>query len=1511
MSSTVQDIGLKVKGIPDVQQLEDKLNQLNVAGKNWVRVTKFMDSSGKLLGVQLKYIDKALNEQEIKLEHTAQGWQNLGKNVKGTFNAFTGAAKLASETSEKIRTSFEATVVQAQKNKQELNKALNALVKQNQKNEEAAEKFKQRIQKNSLDMQARERDKAFKKEQSEIARQVKYLQRIQNNSINMQARERDKAARKEQNDADRLAKWKARILRNSLNLEAREKQKAYNADQRAQERVTKNQDKEFQRQRKQMIKHIEFITKTQDLAKLREKDAAFPGALNLVKIAGLRPNQKQHLGQLFDHANNQAAAKSIQLQKQLAEQILRTGLSFKQAGDQGQSAGDRVTLSWQSVVRVLQASVLYRAIASLGFALSEAARDSIEFQIKLAEIQTLSQKNQLSTGEWQREIRELSDAFGSPIFDTTKATYEALSNQVAEGAEVFRFMNQAQKLAITTVSSLGDAVDSTTAIINAFGLSSESVNRVSAILFKTVDLGRVTLGEMANDLGRISSLSDSLGVSLEEQSAAIATLTKQGLKYDATQTLLSNILQKLIRPSERMLELYKEWGVTSGESAIRTFTFAGVMNKVAEAARNSNDEMAEIGELFNRIRAITGVSALDLEIYAKDLYEIRNASGEAAGALELVQENAGKKLQVELNKIKNIFTVDIGNQFVDFFTNINEGTNIWGKSLQVVTGTTGGLAVQVEELLAISKKLLATWIAYRAGAFAVNAAMAVYNNTIVQARNNQISLMRTLSTTEKGMIALKLTAQTLAPALASLAIYGFFKLMTMAEDTRRSIAQAADDMRARMDKINSTEFDKFIANLEREQSNLNTTFGDSIGLIARFSAGVSIASDTVTGDLEKAFKDVGKTIDKVSSKVFKDFEDSLDKVEDKIRDISSEIDDISKSLIDTHYEDVLASLDAALEAAPDTESRLAILRDEIASVTKEATDKLATATTTEVADDARRLFEIRDDLVKRFIELRKKEYEDKIRLAEREAKDIERIDERTLEARKRYQMALLKLQEKIASGKNVRLSDRLRLEELRKKAFADGADAPEVTAAELEKKLGEELLSLDAERHFFAVERAKAEEKRLALLEAEKAAEEAKLAGAKASFELLKNTFAEIDSFEGGTVADFEKLLSTAKIAAGGTGLDPIKEFELFRAAEAKRVELIKKSRKEELDASKGALNTSLKDVQESYKKILEERKSLLSKQKEADQNFAKEGKATLTALDKAFKEFAGSFDTDTDTDADIARRKIANAAPEKVNAALNALNAGDFEKFVQLTQQLQTDLAKIEEASKGDFFNKISKDDRGRFIIGEPGALGESPETASVLVDRLRQQLEIRTEIAKQLEGTVAPLKEAEAIQNRAKIIADELNAAYGLSLNLRNEEKKTLTQMADEMQRILETTIRLHAISQSPIPPSSVPGPGGGGFFAFGGYNMAGGGFPGGRGGGSDVRPVWSRRGEFFMNPYASRTYAPLLRAMNSQQGPSTASNSFGDINITVNGGDSSQQTIQQIARGLRREIRKGLRL
>ena len=69
----------------------------------------------------------------------------------------------------------------------------------------------------------------------------------------------------------------------------------------------------------------------------------------------------------------------------------------------------------------------------------------------------------------------------------------------------------------------------------------------------------------------------------------------------------------------------------------------------------------------------------------------------------------------------------------------------------------------------------------------------------------------------------------------------------------------------------------------------------------------------------------------------------------------------------------------------------------------------------------------------------------------------------------------------------------------------------------------------------------------------------------------------------------------------------------------------------------------------------------------------------------------------------------------------------------------------------------------------------------------------------------------------------------------------------------------------------------------------------------------------GEFVVNSKATKSFFSELNAMNNggqpthreQGGPVT---NVGDVNVTVNGGDSSQQTVREIGRALRRDIQRG---
>jgi hypothetical protein len=81
-----------------------------------------------------------------------------------------------------------------------------------------------------------------------------------------------------------------------------------------------------------------------------------------------------------------------------------------------------------------------------------------------------------------------------------------------------------------------------------------------------------------------------------------------------------------------------------------------------------------------------------------------------------------------------------------------------------------------------------------------------------------------------------------------------------------------------------------------------------------------------------------------------------------------------------------------------------------------------------------------------------------------------------------------------------------------------------------------------------------------------------------------------------------------------------------------------------------------------------------------------------------------------------------------------------------------------------------------------------------------------------------------------------------------------------------------------------------------------------------GSDNIPAMLRAGEFVVNRDAARQILPELMAANfgstrfNSGGEAVTNNNIGDINITVDGGNTSETTVRRIGESLRREIKRG---
>lgn len=321
---------------------------------------------------------------------------------------------------------------------------------------------------------------------------------------------------------------------------------------------------------------------------------------------------------------------------------------------------------------VIIGSLVSRGVATL----TNAFRDSIStasiFLERIAEIQTISQNAQLSTEAWAESLATLSARFNIPLLDVAEGAYKALSNQIAEGAETFNFLQEAARLSVVTVASLEEAVTALTGILNSYGLSAAHARDVSNSLFKAQELGNFRLRDIASSIGSVTIFAKQLGVTYDEVFASLDSLTIQGVDAARAMTFLRGVFLKTARPTDVMKGIFADLGVTSGRAAIDLLTFTGFLEHLRVKAIESGDAMTFLGEAFGRLRPLQGALGLTFNPIDDTLKEIQEAGSDTDTAFRIIMEGLGRRFNAELNKISLFFTTKFGPTLVKGIVEIGD-----------------------------------------------------------------------------------------------------------------------------------------------------------------------------------------------------------------------------------------------------------------------------------------------------------------------------------------------------------------------------------------------------------------------------------------------------------------------------------------------------------------------------------------------------------------------------------------------------------------------------------------------------------------------------------------------------------------------------------------------------------------------------------------------------------------------------------------------------------------------
>lgn len=1233
--------------------------------------------------------------------------------------------------------------------------------------------------------------------------------------------------------------------------------------------------------------------------------------------------------------------------------VLSSFQALKAAIDVTTLKSNALNNSWSKLIKMAESRIISNIVSSAFNTISNSISTSIEqaklFQIQISQIRTISQDNQLSFGAWSQKIREVSDNLGLGLTDVAEGAYSALSNQVVKSGQAFEFLNTAGQFARTTVATTAESVNLLSSVINSYRLSVGDAEHISAILFKTIELGRVRASEMANTFGRTAFLANGLGVSLEELSSMIATLTVQGIKYTDANTLISNVLLKLYKPTEAMKELYKQWGVETGEQAVQMLGFAGVMRKLAAETKNGS---IEINQLFNELRGLKGAEGLigAFDTFEENLTKITNSVDNYQRAVQIRGESPADYLNIELNKFQNILTQDLGQALVN--------------GLGVITKYVGGLQglVKWATILGVAflglKATTAVYTTYTVASSAATATAVVAEQTRVATLQQQI-VAEMAAGNATAVATLQLQLQNGA-IVANIGMWNRAKIALAAVPwiaAAAAIAYLAYELNKSKEAITGvSEAMDIIVDSMRELNAIQKTASPEAILaaqdFAKTKANIANIGQTTLRALaemtklnDKAIEDIqsgAKATKDVLANSMKGFADGL---KNSIADIKSRITEAKNAVKDSFkfMEGLKDSIGKTIYGAQfnlaDQQQKVLLINKESARLRQEAQQNFDTGLGLQLTNP---------EEAKAKIETARKQIQELIALAEQKNSIVNEMNKANFEE-------FLKTNPTWAQipGGNTFIGNTQQLQKTLESLYS-----MQLTNEDRLKKVQQERIKqLEDYR--------KKEEERLTKFEA--------AYKQFSDFTLTDKTGAISSQYKnpltGGINAekakqDLDDIITKLKDTGITKNMSLNDRIQFTLLVEQRKTQIIAEAEAFRIKQSLEAEKTKVSNQIQVWQDGLNKQKAIAS---DAVGNImSKNGliDKTLTLLDQ-YDEIAnrGTFDTQAKARAALEDAKnnavsigdifknlsyrFAGAGTQgpapTLSAKANDANLELMEKSNVKAKQLKETIAaariEIERIRQNGVLDPLSGKlvpsehdlllikrqfdiiEAGRKQLtelytapGAPVAIGEK-DKLTIDSDQLRKSAELQLQKLLEERGKIGQAggdverikREAEALN---KAVTDPLIARFPQIADAATIANKTIKSSFDLITDSIGDLIRaldalqdkMKNMPQRPaVPVSGIDAPT---YAATGSY------FPGSPRG-EDRIPIWAKRGEFLVNAESAARNFSLLQRINNQPKYMASGGSVtnvGDINISVDGNNNPSMTVREIGTQLRREIKRG---
>lgn len=368
---------------------------------------------------------------------------------------------------------------------------------------------------------------------------------------------------------------------------------------------------------------------------------------------------------------NQLGTTTQQSLQQATTAVTNFGSQTQAAANRATPAVTRLSVSFETLARVVQTQFIVRAMSALRDGLRDAVTEFIEFEKSIAQIETISSKSLGSFDDLAGTARGLAIAFNTPVLEQSRALYEAISNQVIKTRDDLTLLTEANLFAQATNSSVAESASLLAGAINAYGLETSRAGELASQFFRTLDLGAIEAEELGTAFGRVAPLARNVGISIGELNAALATLTIGGVKPAEAATQLRGILSDLVKPTDTMTKAFRELNVASAEELIQARGLLGALTALNSTTNGSTEEIAK---LFDQVRGLSGELALTgrgLQTFADAQQRIIETTTDLSSEKGLgVLAKDAQTVDRAFNELAITFKQEVGKSLIEIAANV-------------------------------------------------------------------------------------------------------------------------------------------------------------------------------------------------------------------------------------------------------------------------------------------------------------------------------------------------------------------------------------------------------------------------------------------------------------------------------------------------------------------------------------------------------------------------------------------------------------------------------------------------------------------------------------------------------------------------------------------------------------------------------------------------------------------------------------------------------------------------